>query len=110
MKTVTPRISVRGLLVTIALAAVTFAIVLHLRPVSKAAAIRIARQHALEAYPGINLDEYAISAPTRYDWCEEWYVDFQHKSRAAGFSIEVTGGDIYTGGKARVFIEDEWGN
>jgi hypothetical protein len=112
MKTAKLRISIslRGLLATIALAAVAFALVLHLRPVSKATAIRIARRHALETYPGINLDEYAISAPPRYDWGEEWYIEFRHKSRNAGFDIEVAGGEIYTGGNVRAYIDEEWGD
>jgi len=77
---------------------------------SRAAAIRIARQYALEVYPGIHLDEYAISAPTRSDWFEEWAVYFRHTSQNAGFLIDVAGGDLYNGNKVRVFVDNEWGN
>ncbi len=110
MKTARRRISVRGLLVVIALVGVTLALIRPLRPMSRTTAIRIARQHAVEVYPGIDLDEYAISASTRSDWFEEWGVYFRHKSQNAGFFIDVAGGDLYNGSKMRVFVDNRWGN
>ncbi len=110
MKTARPRISVRGLLVVVALVGVALALMRPLRPMSRATAIRIARQHAAGIYPGINLDEYAISAPTRSDWFEEWKVYFRHESRDQGFLIDVAGGDLYNGSKVRVFVDNEWGS
>ncbi len=104
-----PRVSVRGLLVAIALVGITLALISPLRPMSRETAIPIARQHALAFYPGINLNEFTISAPPRPDWFEEWEVYFHHKSRNAGFLITVTGGDFYNGSKVRVFVDNEWG-
>jgi hypothetical protein len=111
MKTMRLLASVQGMLVAIAVIGVVLAFIRFAAPVSRETAIRIARQHALETYPGIKLDEYAISAPTRSDWFEEWGVYFHHKSRNAGFLILIAGGDLYNdGGALRVNIDNEWGS
>jgi hypothetical protein len=109
MKITKLHVSVRSLLIAIALVGLTLALIRPLRPMNRTTAIRIATQHALRVYPGIDLEEYAISAPTRSDWFEEWAVDFHHKSRDAGFLIDVAGGDVYNGSKVRVCIDHEWG-
>jgi len=86
------------------------ALIRHSFPMSSATAIRIARQHALETCPGIELEAYSISAPSRSDWFEEWGVQFRHESGKSGFVILVTGGDIYNGSKVRVFLDRAWEN
>jgi hypothetical protein len=75
---------------------------------SRATAIRIATQHALQGHPGIDLDAYTISAPARPDWFSEWNVYFHHKSQDASFLISVEGGDVYNGSRVRVMINNEW--
>lgn len=109
MEAAKPRVSVRGLLVAIALLGVTLACLRHFQPMGREAAIRVARRHALEVYPGIHLDDYAISAPPRCDWWDEWSVSFRHQSRDAGFLIDVAGGDAYNGVNLRVSVDNEWG-
>lgn len=97
------------LLLAIAIVGGTFTSTWLVRPMSREAAIRIAREHASKRYPGIDLDGYAISA-RRYDWFTEWGIYFRHKTRDAGFIIDVDGGDVYEGLKLRVFLDDEWGH
>jgi hypothetical protein len=110
MKTARPRISVRSLLVCIAVVGVTLGLLRPLRPMGRETAIRIATRHVLEVYPGINLDEYSISAPSRPDWFEEWEVYFHSKSSDSGILIEVSGGDVYLGPNVNVFVDNTWGS
>jgi hypothetical protein len=110
MKTARPRISVRSLLVGIAVVGGTLGLLRPLGPMGRETAIRIASRHALEVYPGINLDEYSISAPSRSDWFEEWAVYFHSKSSESGFLIEVSGGDVYLGPEVTVFVDNAWGS
>jgi hypothetical protein len=110
MKASPPRISVKWLLLAVALAGVAFAVVRLAEPMDRGSAIRVARRHALAAYPNIDLDDYAISAPDRVDWFTEWKVYFRHKAKDAGFLIDVDGGDLYNGYRVRVFVDNEWGS
>jgi len=103
------RLSVRGLLVSVAFVGIALALMRFLRPMDSETAIRIASQHAKKVYVGIDLEQYSVSAPRRSDWFEEWLITFSHKSGAAGFSITVAGGDLYNGSDHRVRVDNEWG-
>jgi hypothetical protein len=91
------------------LISITLRILWLLKPMEKAVAIGIAKQHALKVYPGMNFAEYSIQAPTRSDWFEEWRVNFIHKSRDAGMLTIVRGGDCYQGRKVEISVIDIWG-
>ena len=104
------RSSVVWVLAAIALFGATIAIMRLLQPMYREPAIRIARRHALEIYPRINLDQYTIFAPPRSDWFEEWGVYFRHKSQDTGFLILVRGGDVYNGNRVDVVVDHGWGN
>jgi hypothetical protein len=109
MKRHSLRISGRGMMLIIAVVAVVLAVVNLLRPMNRETAIQLARQHAKKTYRGINLDGYAISAPARADWFEEWNIRFDRKSGRSGFIIDVDGGDVYAGFRLNVFVDNEWG-
>jgi hypothetical protein len=104
-----PLMRVRTLLISIVVAGLVLAFLRHFSPVGSSTAIEIAVKHAHEVYPGIDLDGYSINVPSRADWCEEWAVNFHHRSTDSGFLVVVTGGDFWNGPKVRVYVDNEWG-
>ena len=105
------RLSIRDLLIEIAVIAVFLSAVVNLCPIGQKQAFNLAVQHIKKFHQEFDFErDFTVSAHPPSDLGDEWAFTFDSRiDKESGFIVEVYGGDIYRGKQVRVRVDNAWG-